>query len=494
MKKIVLIFVAIFITILMLIVIFGDFKVSSSKIECTTANTNTCTNTYTDTVINDYIDNFCDETKCSSVSVVVMQEGKITIYGDEDALYQIGSMTKAFTGLAVLKLINEKVLSEDDIISDHIKGFTAYYEKEARDITIGQLLTHTSGYTNKETDYPSALEGMSLRAWTDTISGSELRFAPGTGYSYSNVNYNLLGAVIEESTGGSYKEYMEKDILTPLGFADTYVGTPDDGDVVSGSRLMFRRSIPYDIPVIEGRIPAGYMYSSASDMARWMQIWTGADMTAAGACDTNKDKAKDNADIPIEYKQLVLDVKAHLSCDQDYYAGWEYLGEAMGHSGGTPNYSSRIIFSQNKNIGVCVLTNLNVAASTDSLCDGIYAYIMNSKGAEHRTGSEGGSEIKSGIVTDVWTVFDIVFTGVSITGIVILIGILIVKHRGILIVSGVVLATILIALCIVMPTIFGAGLYDILCIWAPYSMMCGMGILAADIVAIRVRLSRLKAR
>jgi hypothetical protein len=209
MKKIVLIFVAIFITILMLIVIIGDFKVSSSKIECTTANTNTCTNTYTDTVINDYIDNFCDETKCSSVSVVVMQEGKITIYGDEDALYQIGSMTKAFTGLAVLKLINEKVLSEDDIISDHIKGFTAYYEKEARDITIGQLLTHTSGYTNKETDYPSALEGMSLRAWTDTISGSELSFAPGTGYSYSNVNYNLLGAVIEESTGLSYKEYME---------------------------------------------------------------------------------------------------------------------------------------------------------------------------------------------------------------------------------------------------------------------------------------------
>jgi hypothetical protein len=98
MKKIVLIFVAIFITILLLIVIFGDFKVSSSKIECTTANTNTCNNT--DTVINDYIDNFCDETKCSSVSAVVMQEGKITIYGDEDALYQIGSMTKAFTGLA----------------------------------------------------------------------------------------------------------------------------------------------------------------------------------------------------------------------------------------------------------------------------------------------------------------------------------------------------------------------------------------------------------
>ncbi len=148
MKKIVIIFVAIFITILMLIVIFGDFKVASSKIECTTANTNTCTNT--DTVINDYIDNFCDETKCSSVSVVVMQDGKITIYGDEDALYQIGSMTKAFTGLAVLKLINEKVLSEDDIISDHIKGFTAYYEKEARDITIGQLLTHTSGYTNQD--------------------------------------------------------------------------------------------------------------------------------------------------------------------------------------------------------------------------------------------------------------------------------------------------------------------------------------------------------
>lgn len=512
MKKIVLIFVAIFITILMLIVIFGDFKVASSKIECTTANTNTCTNTdidtNTDTVINDYIDNFCDETKCSSVSVVVMQDGKITIYGDEDALYQIGSMTKAFTGLAVLKLINEKVLSEDDIISDHIKGFTAYYEKEARDITIGQLLTHTSGYTNKETDYPSALEGMSLRAWTDTISGSELSFAPGTGYSYSNVNYNLLGAVIEESTGLSYKEYMEKEILTPLGLADTYVGTPDDGDVVSGSRLMFRRSIPYDIPVIEGRIPAGYMYSSASDMARWMQIWTGADMTLSSQDDDAnkenqkenlKDNKEENVDIPIEYKQLVCDIKAHISSAGDYYAGWEYVSddilnedttdekEAIGHSGGTPNYSSRIVFSQDKNTGVCVLTNLNVAASTDSLCNGIYAYIINGRDAEHEM------EIKTSIATDVWTVFDIVFTGMFIMGIVTLVGILIVNRRCILLVSGALLVLILIALCVVMPIIFGAGLYDILCIWAPYSMMGGMGILATDIVAIGVRSFGLKA-
>ena len=82
-------------------------------------------------------------------------------------------------------------------------------------------------------------------------------------------------------------------------------------------------------------------------------------------------------------------------------------------------------------------------------------------------------EIKTSIATDVWTVFDIVFTGIFIMGIVTLVGILIVNRRCILLVSGALLALILIALCVVMPIIFGAGLYDILYIWAPYSRCAG---------------------
>ena len=142
-----------------------------------------------DMLISDYVDEFCAETKCESVSVAVIRGDNVELYGDADGLYQIGSMTKAFTGLGIQKLISEEVIDEDDSISKLIPGFTAYYDNKPCDITVRQLLTQTSGYTNKESDYPSAAEDMSLTEWVDTISGRNLSFKPGSEYSYSNVNY-----------------------------------------------------------------------------------------------------------------------------------------------------------------------------------------------------------------------------------------------------------------------------------------------------------------
>ena len=78
--------------------------------------------------IEEYVEDFRSETKCDSVSVVVVNGEETEFYGDEKGLYQIGSMTKAFTGLAVQKLIKEEVIKEDDCLSELLQGFTAYYE------------------------------------------------------------------------------------------------------------------------------------------------------------------------------------------------------------------------------------------------------------------------------------------------------------------------------------------------------------------------------
>ena len=294
-----------------------------------------------DVRISDYVDEFRVDTKCNSVSVAVVRGDEIEFYGDGEGLYQIGSMTKAFTGLGIQKLIRAGVIKEDDPISRWLPGFTAYYQGEAYEITIEQLLAQTSGYTNKEADYASATQETSLMEWTDGISGRELASKPGAEYAYSNVNYNLLGAVIEQATGKTYKDYMETEILNPLGLANTYVQVAEDNEsVIQGSRLGYRHSFTYVIPVAPGQIPAGYFYSNAADMARWMQIWMGT------------------ADIPKEYEELIKAVKARLQDAGDYYSGWEFFENgSIGHSGGTPNYSSRIVFSDRELTGVCVLTN-----------------------------------------------------------------------------------------------------------------------------------------
>ncbi len=408
--------------------------------------------------VSSYIDEFRTKTKCNAVSVAVVTDDTIEVYGDAEGLYQIGSMTKAFTGLAVQKLIADGLLSENDTVSDLLPDFAAFYGHEACDITIDQLLTQTSGYTNSEKLYPSASKDMTLMEWTDSISGKELSSRPGEKCAYSNVNYNLLGAVIEKVSGLGYREYMETEILVPLGLTNTYVQEPIDGaDIISGSRAGYRHAFRYDIPIAPGQIPAGYFYSNAGDMARWIRIWLGT------------------ADIPQEYTDLISSIKSKLNKPGDYYSGWELFEDGTtGHSAGTPNYSSRIVFSEENRIGVCVLTNMNVAASTDSLCNGIYA-------------SCGGDDTIR-ISSDVWTVFDLIFTAVTITWVLLIIIMLFVKRRGTLLVAGILSVTVLISICIVMPLVFKAGLKDIAFVWAPYSFTGGLIILTAAVITIAIRL------
>lgn len=402
--------------------------------------------------IDGLISDFKAETKCRDVSVVVFDHGETTYYGDSEALYQIGSMTKAFTGLAVQKLIDEGLISGQDKVSDLIPGFKAYYMSSEADITVDDLMTQRSGYTNSETDYPSADENMTLAEWAESISGRELASMPGTEYAYSNVNYDLLGLIIENVTGTSYRDAMTELVLEPFGLDSTYAGIPESREsIVTGTRLGFRTVFDYEIPVREGSIPAGYFYSDTSDIGRWMEAWIGG---------TDPDMEQ---------------VFSRLENEGDYYAGWEmFEGGVTGHSGGTPNYSSRIVFSRSSQTGVCVLTNLNVAATTDSLCDSIFSMVSG--------------QGKSGSICDVWTVFDIIFTVVSVLGAAGLIFAFMTRKKVLLIVTGSVLALITALIFILFPVIFGAGIKAIALTWAPWSFLAGICLLIADVLCIGMKI------
>jgi putative ATP-binding cassette transporter len=407
--------------------------------------------------IGNVIKQYQQETKCESVSVVVFDKGEISYYGDSDDLYQIGSMTKAFTGLAIQKLIDEGLVNEDGAVSDYIEGYEAYYQSERAEITVRDLLEQKSGYTNIEKDYPSATEEMTLSEWADSISGRELSSKPGTEYAYSNVNYNLLGLIIEKVSGLSYRDYMEQEILIPLGLKNTFVGTPDDNRIVEGTRLGYRHVFEFKMTVKEASIPAGYFYSNVEDMGRWIEIWTGSD------------------NIPEEYKEALSIIREQLKEEGDYYSGWELFADGvMGHSGGTPNYSSRIVMNEKDQTGVCVLSNLNVAASTDSLCNSILD-IVSGKGS----GSLNG---------DIWTIFDKIFAFVTMTGLLLFPVILVAKKRAVLIAFDVILISLLTLVFILFPIIFGAGMKEITFTWAPWSLAGGILTIAADIVGTTVKL------
>ena len=413
-------------------------------------------------IIAEQIAEFRKSTRCGSVSAVVCNSDNISFYGGRDSLYQIGSMTKAFTGLAVQKLICEHLISGDDTVSGYIPGFTVYYNNEEAAITIDDLMSQRSGFTNSEKDYPAAAPDMTLREWAYSISGKELKSAPGEKYAYANTNYDLLGAVIEEVTGMTYREYMEREIFAPLGLVHTYAGIPSSQEnIIPGTRLGFGCTFPFDMPVSEAAVPAGYFYSDAEDMGRWIRIWLGL------------------TDIPEDFSAPLEQIRSRVRQEGDYYAGWEcFRGGITGHSGGTAAYSSRIAFSGSENIGVCVLTSLNVAASTDSLCDSILQ-------------SEMGNS-PSALKCDVWTVFDRVFSALCAAGAVFFVCTIRIRNRRTLIICAVSSFLLLAAILAVFPTVFGADMHEILFVWAPWSVSGFIMILTADILCICIRIIQVR--
>jgi putative ATP-binding cassette transporter len=411
--------------------------------------------------IENLIQNYKHDSKCNSVSVIVIEDETVSFYGDSESLYQIGSMTKAFTGLAVQKLIAEGKVDEDAVISDYIPGFESYYNSAKVDITVRNLLEQKSGYTNKEKDYPSASEDMTLTDWADSISGLELKSMPGTEYAYSNVNYNLLGLIIENVSNMTYRDYMEEEILAPLGLENTRVGTFSDKNIIEGSRLGYRHAYDYSIAVKEACIPAGYYYSNSEDMGRWIKIWTGSE------------------DISDDLREPLIKTKNYLTEEGDYYSGWELFSDGViGHSGGTANYSSRIVFDENTKTGVCVLSNLNVAATTDSLCNSIFDIVSGKEAC--------------GLTEDIWTIFDKIFSLLTLIAVLLLIPAIKSRSRCFFLTVDVILTIVLILIFILFPIIFGADMKEILFKWAPWSLTGGLLSLACVVAVISVKLLMVK--
>ncbi len=412
-------------------------------------------------ITDDLIRRYRQETKCKSVSVVVVKGEDVTYYGNSNSLYQIGSMTKAFTGLAIQKLINEGKIDESGSVSDYIPGFEAYYGSEKADVKVKDLLEQKSGYTNDERKYPAASADMTLAGWAAAISGRQLSEKPGTTYSYSNVNYNLLGLITENVSGMSYGDYMEQELLIPLGLKNTYAHIPSDDRIVEGTRLRYRHVYDYPIAVKEACIPAGYFYSNAEDIGRWIRIWTGS------------------ISVPDSFREPLSKTKANLRKEGNYYSGWElFAGDVTGHSGGTPNYSSRVVFSEKDETGVCVLSSLNVAATTDSLCNGIFDITSGTAPAD--------------LSTDIWTIFDRIFTIFTLTAAVLIPVALICRNRRLLLTLDLIAAVLIILIFIMFPVIFSAGMKEILFTWAPLSVALGLLTAFGVIAVITVKLLMVK--
>ena len=189
-------------------------------------------------------------------------------YGDctsPDQDFIIGSLSKSFTALAIMQLVENGQVDPDSSITEYMD--CSRYFKEGSDytrITVRDLLNQTSGISTYATF--GDLES------TDSY-GSHV---------YSNANYSLLGVIVQNVTGMSYEDYMQNNVFIPLGMENTYASLSEDAkaDMVPGYRNYFGLEIagapdyPKDLEEITWTsVPGGYLISSPADMGRYLQMY-----------------------------------------------------------------------------------------------------------------------------------------------------------------------------------------------------------------------------
>lgn len=262
-----------------------------------------------------------------------------------DTKFRIGSVTKQFTGVSILLLMEQGKLSLDDPIKKHYPDAPAAWDG----ITLRHLLHHTSGipsFTGLDEFTTFKFLPMTLDEEIGKFRDLPLEFAPGEKFNYSNSGYVLLGAVIERASGQSYGEFVKANIFDPLGMENTGMD--------SNSAIIPRKATGY-APGKDGIVRAEYvnmdiphgagaLYSTTGDLLKWQRGLFGGKLL--------------KPDSLTEYLTPALS-KYALGVVVDEDDG----GRLYSHSGGIEGFNSWLAYDPDRKITVAVLANLNGPAA-----------------------------------------------------------------------------------------------------------------------------------
>ena len=184
--------------------------------------------------------------------------------------FRIGSVTKQFTAVAVLILVQEGKLALDADVTTYLPDYPTHGEK----ITIRHLLTHTSGiksYTDMSEWMPLWRKDMSLEELVGIFKDQPMDFHPGERWAYNNSAYVLLGAVIEKASGQNYAQFLAERIFQPLGMNHTQYDVTEK--VIPGRVAGYNKGANgwENAAYLSMTQPhaAGALMSSVDDLARW---------------------------------------------------------------------------------------------------------------------------------------------------------------------------------------------------------------------------------
>lgn len=300
------------------------------------------------------------ETDEPGVAVIVSQKGKVLFKGARglanlehniplttESVFRLASITKQFTAAAIMMLQEQKKLS----IADNIHKYIPEFPTEGNDITIENLLTHTSGIANytedqdifaNEIQVPTTIDEMLLR-----FAKHPMKFKTGEKMRYSNTGYVLLGKIIEVASGQSYADFIEENIFKKIDMKSSRYG---------GSQIIPNRANGYDTTpggVVNAMYinmmwphAAGSLLSTTTDMNIWFSALRDGELVSKES-----------------YQMMVEPFKLNDGSISNYGYG---LGisklsryDTIAHNGGMPGFSADAFYIPSEDLYIAVFSNLS---------------------------------------------------------------------------------------------------------------------------------------
>lgn len=317
------------------------------------------------------------KTGVPSASVAIVKDGQIAYeqaYGKArlkpatsakpEMRYSVGSISKQFTAAAILLLQEQGKLSLDDKVAKFIPDLT-----RANEITIRQLLSHTSGYQDfwpQDYAMPFVLQPTTAEKIMDQWARKPLDFDPGTKWQYSNTNYVIAGVIVEKASGMPFFQFVRENVLTPAG-----IRAASDSDQQKLGSSDPQGYIRYGLGPLrpapaEGQgwmFAAGELAMPAEDLARW-------DVSMI-----------DQAVLkPASYREMETEVVLKNGVGSNYGLGVFVQNQSghreLEHSGEVSGFTAENIVYPDDRVAIVVLTNQDASSAAGAIGRGVAPLLL----------------------------------------------------------------------------------------------------------------------
>jgi CubicO group peptidase (beta-lactamase class C family) len=268
----------------------------------------------------------------------------------------LGSSSKSFTALAVMQLVEAGKIDLDAPVTRYIPWFRTADLTSSNQITVRNLLNQDSGlgvYAGRQGMADDDQSSTALEQGVRQLAGLQLSHPMGQAYEYSNVNYSILGLIVQAVSGKPYEEYVTSEIFTPLQMKRSAATITDPAvkDLASGHRYWFFWPVAFDAPYPRRLTPAGFLISTAEDMSHYLIA-----QLNGGAYDQQQVLSPSGID-------TLHSAGAKMGPSSSYGMGWIVRGQLgarkIEHTGDTSNFHSNMLLLPDQQLGIVILINVS---------------------------------------------------------------------------------------------------------------------------------------